>query len=135
MVKNGNYEVSQMKKVLIVDDSSLARMMVQKCFKMADQKNEYEVLEASDGMSAIKQLENHEINLVISDLNMPNLGGEDLLKKINSWVGKSDIPVFLISSKINDAKMQELLALGAAAIIKKPLTPTHLIQAFGNLDD
>lgn len=121
-----------MKVALIVDDSGLARMMIAKCLQMADRKKEYSVKEAGDGKVALEIIDQGQIDLVISDLNMPNLSGEELLKKIQ-MLENQKMPVILVSSKINDAKSQELIKIGAKAVLKKPLTPTHLMQTLEEL--
>lgn len=117
-----------MKKVLIVDDSAMARMMIKKCLEIADAGVEYEYFEAADGEIAMEMLSNDSFDLLISDLNMPRITGEMLIKGLKKNGTIQDLPVILISSKINESKENELMGEGAIGVLKKPLTPTALHQ-------
>ncbi|PCJ63375.1 MAG: response regulator [Planctomycetota bacterium] len=121
-----------MKKVLIVDDSAMARMMIKKCLEIADAEVQYEYFEAEDGDVAMEMLSKESFDLLISDLNMPRITGEMLIKGLKKNGTIQDLPVILISSKINDSKVEELMGDGAIGVLKKPLTPTVLHKFIKN---
>lgn len=86
----------------------------------------YEVLRAMDGMEAIRILNDAEVDLVISDIMMPNMDGMELLKTIKSQVEYSHIPVVLLTAKSNLQSKIEGLELGADAYIEKPFSLDYL---------
>ena len=103
-----------MKKILIVDDSEMARKSM--CFSLASKR--YDVLEAINGKDAVDKLRrNSDIGLVITDLNMPEMSGLELIGYIRSSHKPSDIPVYVITteSKTGDDVMKK----GATGYIVK----------------
>jgi len=86
----------------------------------------YEVHRAMDGLEAIKVLNELEVDLVISDIMMPNMDGMELLKTIKSQVEYSHIPVILLTAKSNLQSKIEGLELGADAYIEKPFSLEYL---------
>ncbi len=113
--------------ILIVDDSDTARMFVQRCLE-AIGFAEAEFTTATDGKEAITSLKENPVDLVISDLTMPNMDGEQLLKRIKSSPKLCDIPVAIISSAGNPAKEIELSNMGAVGVLAKPFSPAELYQ-------
>ena len=107
--------------ILIVEDNLEMLEFVSK--KMM---SNYEVLRAMDGLEAIKVLNEAEVDLVISDIMMPNMDGMDLLRTIKSQVEYSHIPVVLLTSKSNLQSKIEGLELGADAYIEKPFSLEYL---------
>lgn len=118
-------------EVLIVDDSSTSRMIIQRCMEMAG-------VEASgfcyaengiDGIAAAK--ERGGIGLVITDINMPKMDGRTFARLLKSDPATRNLPLVIVSS-IADASLEaELLGLGAIAIVKKPVSPAKLLEALG----
>ena len=100
--------------VLIVEDNLEMLEFISK--KMM---SNYEVLRAMDGLEAIKVLNEAEVDLVISDIMMPNMDGMELLETIKSQVEYSHIPVILLTAKSNLQSKIEGLELGADAYIEK----------------
>jgi len=121
-----------MKKIVIVDDSTTARMIVRRCLEISG-LSEAEMLEAAHGKEALALFREHSVDLVISDLNMPVLDGEGLLKWMKASPKLNDIPVVVLSSAVNPAKDRALLDLGAYAVISKPISPAKLSDALGEL--
>lgn len=121
-----------MKRILIVDDSKTARMFIRRCLEISGfQEADFE--EAENGMVAIESLKKNPADLVVSDLNMPQMDGEELLKKIKSSPRLHDIPVMIITSAANPKKIEELKSLQAFAILKKPVSPPDVTQAVASL--
>jgi CheY-like chemotaxis protein len=118
-------------KVLIVDDSSTSRMIIQRCMQMAG-IGVAEYLFAENGLDAYSSIRANEgIELVITDINMPKMDGRTfatLLKGDPLMAGKS---VVIVSSIADSALEAELLALGVAAVVKKPVSPAKMLQAIG----
>lgn len=113
------------KTVLVVDDSGTARMFVQRCLE-AIGLSEAEFHEAADGKAALAILKNTPIDLVMTDLTMPIMGGEELLSSIKSDEALKKSLVLVVTSAGNKAKETTLLALGALAVISKPFAPADL---------
>ena len=121
-----------MKKIIVVDDSSTARMFVKRCLEIAGFR-EAEFLEASNGREALSVLKEHSADLVVSDLNMPVLDGEMLLKWMKSSPKFTETPIVIITSAGNPAKEMELMAMGALAVLSKPVSPADITEAMGSL--
>ena len=114
-----------MKKVLIVDDSSSARMFIRRCVEIAGLRSA-EFAEAGNGQEALDILRSSGADLVLTDLTMPTMDGETLLKRMKASPALNEIPIVVISSASNPSKEKALLAHGAAAVAKKPPTPASL---------
>ncbi len=111
-----------MKKVLVADDSGTARMFTRKCLEIAGLCDS-EFIEAEDGAIALEIIKEQEIDLLVTDLNMPNMDGTTLLKHIMASPRLVGMSVIVISSVANPAKIEELLKLGATAVLSKPISP------------
>lgn len=116
-----------MNNVIIADDSDTARMFVRRCFEIAGLA-EANIMEAPNGYEVLKILRTKEVDLVITDLNMPELDGRSLLKEMRSDVRWSVIPVIIVSSAANAELQSELKLLGAQAVVKKPPSPEQASQ-------
>jgi two-component system, chemotaxis family, chemotaxis protein CheY len=110
-----------MNQVLIVDDSTMARALIKRSLEICGFEN-LQVSEAIDGLNALEILKEKSFDLVFSDLNMPKLDGEGLLKRIKSSPKLNHIPVVIISSKTNSATERKLIADYAEAVLSKPLS-------------
>jgi two-component system chemotaxis response regulator CheY len=118
--------------IIITDDSSTARMITRRCLEIAGFK-EASVLEAKDGQEALELMKSNQVDLMIVDLNMPNMDGRSLLKRIKSSPRLNHIPVLVISSLISDANNAELKELGAFETLSKPISPASLAKALKRL--
>ena len=129
-----------MKKVLIADDSGMARTFIRRTLEMVmTQEAEYE--EAVNGRDALEKMKANPPDLLITDLNMPELDGGQLLKRIIASPKLHGTPSIVITSLNNPAKKKELQNYGVIAILGKPVDPvllsTTLEKIFGkdNNDD
>lgn len=105
------------KKILVVDDFTSIRDFV--CETL--QRKGYDTVAASNGNEAIKVLtENPDINLVLSDYNMPVCTGFELLKKLKAQTETSKVPVVFLTTESSPDKMRAAKDAGLAAWIKKP---------------
>lgn len=117
-----------MERVIIADDSATARMVIRRYLEIAG-VTDAEFLEAANGLEALELLEWGPPDLLITDLTMPVMGGLDLLKRLKQDEEFSDVPVLVISSAKNAANEQEMLGLGAFAVLPKPVNPAMLADA------
>ncbi len=114
-----------MNRILIVDDSSMARTLIRRSLEVCG-FDELNVLEASNGVNAMEVLRNNPIDMVFTDLNMPEMDGEGLLKRIKSSPRLNHIPVVVISSKKSSATERKLIAEHAVAVLGKPIVLPEL---------
>jgi two-component system, chemotaxis family, chemotaxis protein CheY len=110
------------KTILTVDDSSSVRQMVK--FTLSDAG--YTVIEAVDGNDALSKLTN-AVNLVITDLNMPNLDGIQLIRKVRANPLYKGIPILMLTTESHDSRKQEGKAAGATGWIVKPFATQQLL--------
>jgi two-component system chemotaxis response regulator CheY len=117
------------KKILIVDDSESVRMIA----RIALREQGYEVVEAGNGVEALQQLDAERVNLVISDVNMPEMDGITLLKQIKASAKHKFMPIIMLTTEAGQDKKDEGRAAGAKAWITKPFQPNVLIAAVSKL--
>ncbi len=111
--------------VLLVDDSETIRMAMIRAFTMAKLPMD-EVIQASDGIKAMEVLRERWVDMVLTDINMPNMGGMELVAAMKDDSELSDIPVAVISTEGSDARIQELKAKGIAGYLRKPCKPEDI---------
>lgn len=109
--------------VLVVDDSESIRELV----GMTLESEGYRVHKSADGVEAIDQLSYADIDLVITDLNMPNMDGISLLKEIRKDDSKLGLPVLLLTTESQVAKKEEAKKAGATGWIVKPFAQDRLL--------
>ena len=118
------------KIILIVDDSSSLRMVV----KLALVRAGYDVIEASDGREGLAQLEKAgKVNLIVSDVNMPNMDGITFVTQVKQHPRHKFTPVIMLTTEGQDAKKEQGRAAGAKAWIVKPFNPPQLLDAVSKL--
>ena len=111
------------KTIMTVDDSASIRQLLR--FALTDAG--YNVVEASDGQNALEQLKEVLVQMVITDLNMPNLDGIELIKAIRVLKDCKFIPIIMLTTESQMAKVQEGKNAGATGWIVKPFDPEHLV--------
>lgn len=114
-------------RIVIADDSGTARMVIRRCLSIIGLADA-DVLEACDGAQALDLLKQQDTDLLITDLNMPVMTGEQLLKRVKANPRLTGIPVLVITSAGNQAREVELTALGAYGVLNKPVSPALLMQ-------
>jgi two-component system chemotaxis response regulator CheY len=110
------------KTILTVDDSASVRQMVK--FTLVDAG--YSVIEAVDGKDALVKLSSL-VNLVITDLNMPNLDGIGLIRSLRANPACKGIPILMLTTESQESRKQEGKAAGATGWIVKPFTTQQLL--------
>jgi two-component system, chemotaxis family, chemotaxis protein CheY len=117
------------KTVMIVDDSGSFRVVV----KLALQKAGYETVEAVDGKDAVDKLDGRKLNLIVCDVNMPNMDGLSFLKHLKTTGSYKFTPVIMLTTESQESKKAEGKAAGARAWITKPFQPSQLVDAVNKL--
>ena len=114
-----------MKTVLAVDNSSTMRMAVSMVLKSLG----YDVITASDGHDALEKMRtNDRFNLIITDINMPNMDGISFIKETRKMVRYDSTPILVLSTENDTEKKEAGMAAGANDWIKKPFKPQSLID-------
>lgn len=112
-----------MKRIMTVDDSATIRQMVALTLRDAG----YEVIEAVDGRDALERLARESVDMLITDLNMPNLDGVGLIRVVRQHQANRFIPIIMLTTESHDSKKQEGKAAGASGWIVKPFKPEQLL--------
>jgi two-component system chemotaxis response regulator CheY len=121
------------KTVLIVDDSSTMRKIVNRSLRQAGLEFDT-VLEAGDGQEAMNILADEKPDIILSDINMPNMDGIEFLKNKANDPSIKDIPVVMVTTEGGSADMvEQSLSLGASGCVKKPFTPDQVNEVLGPL--
>lgn len=111
------------KVILTADDSSSVRQMVSFTLKQAG----YDIVEASDGKDALAKAKANKVNMVITDLNMPNMNGIELIKSLRAEAAYKFIPIVMLTTESQASKKQEGKSAGATGWIIKPFKPDQLL--------
>ena len=111
--------------ILIVDDSSVMRKILERSLRQALPNGIDQVVEAGDGAEALSQLENNTVEVVFSDINMPNVNGLDFLRRLKETPHK-DVPVIMVTTEGGGKTVMEAISLGAKGFIRKPFTPQQM---------
>ncbi|MGD9157448.1 MAG: response regulator [Desulfobacteraceae bacterium] len=117
--------------ILIVDDSSPMRSVIKKTIKASGFKSGI-FHDASDGRMALEVLKENWIDLVLTDYNMPNMDGLQLIGEIKDDETLKDIPVVFVTTEGSTTRVKEFLEKGAAGYIQKPFTPEEIRQKLNN---
>jgi two-component system chemotaxis response regulator CheY len=117
------------KLIMIVDDSASMRMVVGIALKGAG----YAVLEGRDGRDALTKLTGQKVNLIISDVNMPNMDGIAFVKAVKQLPAYRFTPIIMLTTESDESKKREGQAAGARAWVVKPFQPEHLLAAVQKL--
>ena len=110
------------KTVLIAEDSSSVRKFITLALKLAG----YKVIPAEDGMEALEKLPQQKIDLLITDLNMPNIDGFKLIRTIRSDPEYTDLPIIILSSLSKDEDVHQGLDSGADSYLIKPFNTKRI---------
>ena len=113
-----------MASILAVDDSASMRQMVSFTLKGAG----YEVIEAVDGVDALNKAKTKKVDLVVTDVNMPNKDGISLIKDLRSLPEYKFTPMLMLTTESGNDKKQEGKSAGATGWIVKPFNPDQLLK-------
>ncbi|NQZ30178.1 MAG: response regulator [Oceanospirillaceae bacterium] len=117
-----NYDVNTL-RVALVDDSKLARRAISKVLQNLGLNN---VTEFEDGCYAIDYLKSNEIDLLVTDYNMPQVNGVELTQHLRSSAKHAHVPVLMITSEAKDSHLEKVRDAGVDAILDKPFDTTKI---------
>ena len=120
--RNGTAEAGL--NVLVVDDSSVARAMIIKTLHMAEIPLA-KLYEAGNGQEGLEAIEEHWIDLVLLDINMPVMNGDEMADRVRDNPGWRDLRIIVISTDGNRMRIERLLHRGVK-YLRKPFTPETL---------
>jgi two-component system chemotaxis response regulator CheY len=111
--------------IMIVDDSAVMRTFVRKVVSMTG-LDVGEYCEAGDGEEALALLRVHWMDLILTDINMPQMNGEEFLRRLEADQMLRTIPVVVVSTDSSHSRVEQMMALGARGYISKPFAPESL---------
>jgi two-component system, chemotaxis family, chemotaxis protein CheY len=112
-------------RVLLVDDSPAMRGFIKRVLDLS-RFEVSEVLEAGNGLDALAVLENNTVDVVLTDINMPRMNGEELILQLSEDEDLREVPVLVISGDSSHARVRRLLEIGARGCLSKPFSPERL---------
>lgn len=112
-----------MKKILITEDSPTMRSLL---ISTIEALEGYVIVEAANGFEALRLLPREKVDLIITDINMPDINGLELISYVKNNPHYRDIPLFIISTESSERDMEKGLALGADEYLTKPFNPLKL---------
>lgn len=118
--------------VLIVDDSAAIRKILQRVLRQTEMPIGT-IHEAGDGLEALALLEKQSVGLILSDINMPNMDGLEMLAKLKANDAYKSVPVIMITTEGNQNKVMEAVSLGAAGYVRKPFTTEQIKEKLTGL--
>lgn len=111
--------------VLIVDDSAAIRKILERVLRHTDFQLG-DVIEAGDGREALDKLSNTNIGLILSDINMPNMDGLELLQRVKANNDWKTLPIIMVTTEGSQDKVMQAIQLGATGYIRKPFTADQI---------
>ncbi|MDD2897190.1 MAG: response regulator [Desulfuromonadaceae bacterium] len=111
------------KNILIADDSASMRAML---MATVEALGDYHVIEASSGFEALRLLPRDHIDLILTDINMPDINGLELIRYLRTNPNYQNIPVFIISTESSARDIEKGKLLGANEYVIKPFSPESL---------
>lgn len=114
---------------MTVDDASTMRQMVAFTLKSAG----HDVLQAQDGRDALNQLTNRQVDLVITDVNMPNMNGIELTRELRKLPHMQRTPILILTTESEQKRKMEGRSAGATGWIVKPFDQQSLLQVVGKV--
>ena len=118
--------------VLIVDDSAAIRKILQRVLQQSEMVLG-KVVEAADGREALEALKTQKVGLILSDINMPNMDGLQLLGQLKSDDQWKHVPVIIISTEGSQTKVMEAVQLGAKGFVRKPFTAEQIKEKLAGI--
>jgi len=111
------------KTILIVEDSATTRALIR---AVIDEIGEYETVEAGSGFEALKMLPQQEYDLIVTDINMPDINGLELINFVRNNPRYNHLPIIIVSTERSEEDKKRGMALGATAYVTKPFKSSEL---------
>jgi len=113
---------------LIVDDSAIIRKMIRRALSLSG-LDLGDILEAGDGRQALAVLDDHWVDVVLTDIHMPEMDGIELVERMALDPLLSKIPVLVVSTERSEERIERLRRLGIKGYLTKPFTPEQIRDA------
>lgn len=113
------------KTILIADDSAAMRAIL---VATIEPLGDYRIVEAASGFEALRLLPREQVDLILTDINMPDINGLELISYLRNNPNYQSIPVFIISTEGSIKDIEKGKLLGANEYIVKPFNPSHIQQ-------
>jgi two-component system, chemotaxis family, chemotaxis protein CheY len=114
--------------ILLVDDSATMRDVIKKTIQMAKMPN-IGILEADNGRQALELMAQQKVNLVLADINMPEMNGIEMIERLHAGPDTCSIPVIVVSTESNQPRLEMLKTQGVVGYVHKPFTPELIRDA------
>lgn len=111
-------------QILTVDDSASVRMAIRIALSGAG----YSVAEAGNGLEALAKLQAGHFDMVVTDLNMPQMDGLTMIRELRKMPGQTGIPVIFITTESDDGMKSQAKAAGATGWLVKPFQPDQIVR-------
>jgi len=111
--------------ILVIDDSVMMRKVVLRTLKMAGMEFDT-VLEAGDGLEALAVLKENKVQLIMCDINMPNMTGLELLEELKKTNLAQGAPIVMVTTEASEPQVRQAIMSGARGYIRKPFTVDHI---------
>ncbi len=118
-----------MANILSVDDSRAIRQLV----KAVLEKEGHTVVIAEDGVEGMQKARSEIFDLVLSDINMPNMNGISFVSKLRLLEGYTSVPIVMLTTESSEFKKGKARSMGATGWLQKPFTPERLVTAVDRL--
>ena len=112
-----------MKSILIVEDSTTTRSLIR---AVIEELGDFNIVEAPTGFDALKLLPTQDFDLVVTDINMPDINGLELINFVRSNQRYSNIPLIIVTTERSEEDKKRGMALGATAYVTKPFKAPEL---------
>ena len=114
-----------MPNILVVEDSPTMRQLISFAMRRIEKAK---VIEATDGVDALKKLSENQVDIILADINMPVMDGLKLISLVRSNPSYKDIPVIIITTEGAEEDRKKAMAIGANAYLPKPIQTQELIR-------
>ena len=111
--------------ILVIDDSVMMRKVVLRTLKMAGMEFDT-VLEAGDGLEALAVLKENKVQLIMCDINMPNMTGLEQLEELKKTNLAQGAPIVMVTTEASEPQVRQAIMSGARGYIRKPFTVDHI---------
>jgi two-component system chemotaxis response regulator CheY len=115
--------------ILVVDDSAVMRKLIAAALAEGD----YQVLLAADGTAAMLHARATAVDLVLTDWNMPAMGGHQLIRELRQLEKHAETPILVLTTEASDAEKADARAAGASGWLRKPIEPATLLEVVASM--
>jgi two-component system chemotaxis response regulator CheY len=124
--------------IMVVDDSETIRSVLERTIRMTRLPVD-RILEAPNGKEALRTLADEWVDIIFTDLNMPEMGGAELIDALKGDVELCDVPIVIVSTEGSQTRIEELRGKGIEGYLRKPFTPESIrdiiIDTLGEWDE